>query len=254
MKDYRLAASAVAGLVALTTGFLAAVLDVAALGIVSGAAGLCSVGAAALIAIRLRDTQKEVEDLKAISNGEILDPRLQELEEMSDPDAVIPNPPASALDPAIDPISGLLSQRYFMPTLTRRVALARRQLRPLSLLLIQIDGYEIVSVDAGNHAMKVLGGVLRQTLRDSDTICRLSQTEAAVLLEDTPEVGAVWAAERVRNGLQSSPGGGTFTLSAGISSYPSHALNAQDLLLRGKRALSWAQAQGRDRVEVARTD
>lgn len=253
MKDYRLLASASAGLVALTTGFLAAVLDIATLGIVSGAAGLCSVGAAALIAIRLRDTQKEVEELRAINDGEISDPRFLEPEEV-DPDLVLPNPPASALDPAIDPISGLLSQRYFMPTLTRRVALARRQLRPLSLLLIQVDGHEFVSAEAGDHSMKVLGGVLRQTLRDSDTICRLGNTEAAVLLEDTPEVGAVWAAERVRSALQSSPGGGAFTLSAGISSYPSHALNAQDLLLRGKRALSWAQAQGRDRVEVARTD
>ncbi len=247
-------ASVAAGLVALSAGFLAPVLDIPTLGILSGAAAVCSVGAAALIAIRLRDAQKEVQDLRSAGTDETLDPRLQELESLADSDVIGTDLSESLLDPAIDPVSELLSRRYFLPTLTRRVALARRQLRPLSLLIIQIDGHEMVSVDAGNNAMRVIGGVLRQTLRDSDTICRLSQTEAAVLMEDTPEVGAVWAAERIRNALHSTPGGDSFTLSAGIASYPSHALNAQDLLLRTKRALSWAQAQGRDRVEVARID
>jgi GGDEF domain-containing protein len=51
-----------------------------------------------------------------------------------------------------------------------------------------------------------------------------------------------------------SPTGRTFTLSAGIACYPSHALDAHDLLRRSVQALAAARAAGRDRVEIAGVD
>jgi GGDEF domain-containing protein len=77
---------------------------------------------------------------------------------------------------------------------------------------------------------------------------------AAAVLEDTAEAGAVWAAERVRGTLHGSPVGDSLTISAGIACYPSHALNAPELVDQAGRALEAARARGRDHVEIAQPD
>ena len=43
-----------------------------------------------------------------------------------------------------------------------------------------------------------------RTLRESDAACRLGDLMVGAILEDTPEAGAVWAAERVRGTLLAS--------------------------------------------------
>jgi two-component system cell cycle response regulator len=71
------------------------------------------------------------------------------------------------------------------------------------------------------------------------------------ILEDTPESGAVWAAERVRGTLLGSPVGDALTISAGVACYPSHALGAAELVSQAGRALDEARRHGADRVEIA---
>ena len=61
------------------------------------------------------------------------------------------------------------------------------------------------------------------------------------ILEDTPEAGAVWAAERVRGTLLASPVGDALTLSAGVACYPTHALGAAELVHQASRALDEAR-------------
>jgi diguanylate cyclase (GGDEF)-like protein len=100
----------------------------------------------------------------------------------------------------------------------------------------------------------VLGAVVRRTLRECDAACRIGDTMAAAVLEDTAEAGAVWAAERVRGTLHGSPVGDSLTISAGIACYPSHALNAPELVDQAGRALESARARGRDHVEIAQPD
>jgi diguanylate cyclase (GGDEF)-like protein len=150
-----------------------------------------------------------------------------------------------------DPVTGLVDRIYFRVTLGQRVASARRHLQPLSLCVFELDGFEEARPERRDQALRLLGGALRRTLRECDTACRLNDTSVAALLEDTPEAGAAAAAERVRKAVTTSPTGRSFTLSAGIACYPSHALDATDLLRRSMEALDRARAAGRDRVEIA---
>ena len=92
---------------------------------------------------------------------------------------------------------------------------------------------------------------MRRTLRESDSACRLGDVMVGVILEDTPEAGGVWAAERVRGTLLASPIGDALTVSAGVACYPSHALGAAELVQQAGRALEEARRHGVDRVEVA---
>ena len=153
-----------------------------------------------------------------------------------------------------DPVTGLVDRMYFRVTLSQRVASARRHLQPLSLVVFELDGFERARPERRDQALRLLGSVLRRTVRECDTACRYGDTAVAALLEDTPEAGAAAAAERVRKAMAATPTGRSFTLSAGIACYPSHALDAHDLLRRSVQALAVARAAGRDRVEIAGGD
>ncbi|MDQ1568690.1 MAG: hypothetical protein QOF96_3570 [Actinomycetota bacterium] len=153
-----------------------------------------------------------------------------------------------------DPVTGLVDKAFFRVTLSQRVASARRHLQPLSLVVFELDGFERARPERRDQALRLLGSAIRRTLRECDTACRYGDAAVACLLEDTPESGAAAAAERVRKSVTMSPTGRSFTLSAGIACYPSHALDAHDLLRRSVQALAAARAAGRDRVEIAGVD
>jgi GGDEF domain-containing protein len=97
-------------------------------------------------------------------------------------------------------------------------------------------------------AEQVAYGLL-ETLRESDTPCRLDDGAFGVLLEDTPESGAVWTVERLRRLLADQ--GLELTVWAGIASYPAHALEAREVLLRAQAALRLAREWAQSRIEVA---
>jgi GGDEF domain-containing protein len=138
-----------------------------------------------------------------------------------------------------DADSGLLNEAYLRAALPNRVATARRALRPLSLGLVVID----------EQAATQLTFALLDTLRESDTACRMNDGGFAVLLEDTPDSGAAWTIERVRRLLVEQ--GIESPMWAGIASYPAHALEAHDLLRLAVLALHDAQLWDTSRIEIA---
>ena len=163
----------------------------------------------------------------------------------------------NAADVAVPPVAapfnvtGLLDERFFAVLVQQRVAAARRQLQPVSVVLFELDGFTDVNEATRDSALGVLGDVMRSTLRECDTACRIGDAMAAAVLEDTTEAGAVWAAERVRGTLHGSPVGDSLTISAGVACYPSHALGAPELVAMAGQALDLARTRGRDHVEIA---
>jgi len=152
---------------------------------------------------------------------------------------------------AFDAATGLYDEKYFAVLAQQQVAAARRSLRPISVVIFEIDTLGEDDQDTGVQALGVVGDVVRRTLRESDAACRLGDLMVGAILEDTPEAGAVWAAERVRGTLLASPVGDALTLSAGVACYPTHALGAAELVHQASRALDEARSRGRDRVELA---
>ena len=138
-----------------------------------------------------------------------------------------------------DADSGLLNEAYLRAALPNRVATARRALRPLSLGLISIDAAVATQ----------LTYALLDTLRESDTACRMDDGTFAVLLEDTPDTGATWTIERVRRLLTDQAI--EVPMWAGIASYPAHALESDDLLRLAELALHDARLWDSSRIEIA---
>jgi diguanylate cyclase (GGDEF)-like protein len=145
-----------------------------------------------------------------------------------------------------DPETGLLGEAYFDITLESRVAAAKRHLRPVAVVLVEIADPEGGAVDVPAVAAQLIG-----TLRAADIACRIGDDGCCfgILLEDTPENGAVWSVERFRRAMASSAR--TTILRAGIACYPAHAFDAAELRVRAGEALDAARQWRQDRIEVA---
>jgi hypothetical protein len=156
---------------------------------------------------------------------------------------------ALPIDPSLlDPTTELFAQPFFLATLSWRVIACRRVLRPLALVLVEVvDGLPDGPVMPSDP--KVVSAMVGNTLRNSDIAARLSDGSYGLMLEDTPEDGAVWAVERLRRSLNTRPGGRV--LRAGVACYPGHALTPTDIVLAAQGAFATAKEWPQDRIEVA---
>lgn len=147
----------------------------------------------------------------------------------------------------LDRESKLFSEAYFNVALDARLAAAKRHLRPVSIALIEMSE----GTGSGRTRIPPTRGAdaIRDTLREADTACRLTGGMFALILEDTPENGAVWTVERIRRNLISRFG--PHTMWAGVACYPAHAFSASELLVQARAALSAAKDWNQDRIEVA---
>ncbi len=252
MLDRRLIVCVSAAVAALCFGVVAVVADQAAWGVAAGAAGLIAgvAGAALGAQLRVADDALKTSKRDQMRLGREIDALSATLEEELDR-ANGPETPREKAEHAFDPATGLYDERYFAVLVQQQVAAARRSLRPLSVVIFEIDGLGDTDEATRAQALGVVGDVLRRTLRESDSACRLGDLMIGAILEDTPESGAVWAAERVRGTLLGSPVGDALTVSAGVACYPSHALGAAELVSQAGRALEEARRHGADRVEIA---
>jgi hypothetical protein len=148
----------------------------------------------------------------------------------------------------LDPSSGLFTEPFFLATVNRRVLACRRVLRPLALSLFEVvDGLPDGPVVPSNP--KVVTAMIGATLRSSDIAARMSDGTYGLMLEDTPEDGAVWAIERLRRALGTKLG--LRTVRAGIACYPGQALNPVDIVEAAQGAFATAREWPQDRIEVA---
>ena len=259
MEDPRLLVAVSGGLTALAAGAIGVATSTPVLAVVAGAAGVVAAIAGVALAAEarrsgdqlgqaeheIRTMRRELASINAV---------LQEESSRRVAEAEL-GPPRDAVrernEHAFDHATGLYDERYFAVLVQQHVAAARRSLRPVSVVIFEIDSMGEADGDTRQQALGVVGDVVRRTLRESDAACRLGDLMVGAILEDTPEAGAVWAAERVRGTLLASPIGDALTLSAGVACYPTHALGAAELVHQASCALDEARSRGRDRVELA---
>jgi two-component system cell cycle response regulator len=147
-----------------------------------------------------------------------------------------------------DAETGLFSEEYMNVALEARIASARRNLRPVAVALVDVVNDPQHPSDSRAVPRGVAASVI-ETIRDSDTASRLQSGVFAMVLEDTPENGAVWTMERLRRKL--SDANPDCTVWAGVACYPAHALDPDEMLQKAELALAAAAEWSQDRIEVA---
>jgi GGDEF domain-containing protein len=288
--DRRMLPGLLAGLVGLTLGVMATVIDLPVLGIGAAACALFAGGASVFLLQRLQESERDIA-------GAADDVTMRHLEVLT----------SQGNRSVVDDETGLPDRRFFELALDGRVASARRHLWPLTLVLVEVwigDPSE-PAVEAPTPAIDGIGQIpptaqtaqtaqtllsplspltpqtppapptpaeptetvsevladfallVRRTLREADIACRVSDATFGLILEDTSEEGGVWTAERLQIGLARNKFG-IRRMAAGIASYPTHGMRADEILLQARAALDRACAappdQGLGPVEVAHVD
>lgn len=150
-------------------------------------------------------------------------------------------------DDITDPETGVFTQIFFDASLGKRISAARRGLRPLTVAMVEVVE-RVGEPDMAHTNPKPVADILVETLREADTVARMDSGIFAVLLEDTPENGAIWTLERIRRRISEDLPG--CTVRAGMSCYPAYAFDAVQLTEQSLGALDAAREWRQDRIEV----
>jgi diguanylate cyclase (GGDEF)-like protein len=260
--DYRgVALCAALAVIAVIIGVTAVIADEAVLALAAAVVGVAAAGVGALVDVRR--TRAEDSLWEARSQARRLRRQLDSLQAAvaEEQRVAVTRSVERELPPGtdtaeweLDPVSGLLRERHLPVLLQQVVAAARRKVLPVSVVFWELDGLAAAPIDAREQALTALGAIAWRTLRESDSVFRLGDVVAVAVLVDTAEPGALMVADRVREALRSSPVGDSLTVSAGIACYPTHALDAAELVARAGRALEQARDAGYQRDHVAIAD
>ena len=155
-----------------------------------------------------------------------------------------------------DRLTGLYNRRFFDELLEKAIRGTERSGEPLALMMLDIDHFKAVNDThghlVGDEILQTLSSVLRERLRESDTLARWGGEELMALLPATDQAGAYRLAENVREAVAARgwPGPGTITISLGVAEYrPGEAV--KDFTKRVDDALYTAKENGRNRVVAA---
>jgi diguanylate cyclase (GGDEF)-like protein len=155
-----------------------------------------------------------------------------------------------------DALTGLVNRRIFDPMLERMLGDARRNGRPLSVLMIDADHFkrinDIHGHPVGDQVLRSLADMLRARLRAGDVVARFGGEEFAVLLPDANAANARLVAQSLVQGIagHSDPVWGVVTVSIGVASCDGGPITAEEMLRQADEALYRAKAEGRNRVVV----
>jgi diguanylate cyclase (GGDEF)-like protein len=158
-----------------------------------------------------------------------------------------------------DILTGLGNRRAFNESFDVEVERAMRYQRSLSLVILDVDNLKQVN-DAGGHSagdrvLERIAVLLEQTSRRQDGVFRIGGDEFAVVVPETAGDGANVAAERVRRAVErgrvGTDGEHTITVSVGLASLPTNAVNPDELFERADTAMYEVKKSGGNAVATA---
>ena len=153
-----------------------------------------------------------------------------------------------------DTLTQLPNRRFLMEQLGKVLSMARRRKFMVAVLFINLDHFKTVNDSLGHHAGDQLlcdvAERLRQSVRDTDLVARLSGDEFVAVLTDihTPDDAALVAdklIETMRSAFTVGQLPLTMSLSIGISLFPGDDTTVQGLLSCADTAMYHAKDSGR---------
>lgn len=157
----------------------------------------------------------------------------------------------------VDGLTGLYVHWFFYQCLEKEISRAERQNSSLALLMVDLDHFkqfnDTYGHPTGDRALVKIAEILKNDLRDIDTVARYGGEEFAIILPGVDEKLAFKTAERIRKGVENYRfkvvnGKFRLTLSIGISTHEK-GLNAKGMVERADKSLYWVKEHGRNQVK-----
>lgn len=163
-----------------------------------------------------------------------------------------------------DPLTSLFNRRYFIDFIEKQMMIAKREAKPFTLLMLDLDHFKRFNDnfghDAGDYVIRTMANLLSNNVREEDVICRIGGEEFAIVLPSTTLEEATLLAEKVCNLVRDlhlhfqNTSLGRLTLSIGLSTFNKDTFNSQALIKQADIALYQAKNNGRDRYLIYSPD
>jgi len=155
-----------------------------------------------------------------------------------------------------DTLTGLPNRNLLQDRLTQSIKKASRDHKVLGVMFVDVDKFKSVNDslghDAGDMLLKTIAGRMQSSVRETDTVARLSGDEFIVLLDGCKDVSDIFIAIKKLVAAFQEPfflGDESFkiTMSIGVSVYPNDGETASKLLKNADIAMYKAKSKGRNR-------
>jgi diguanylate cyclase (GGDEF)-like protein/putative nucleotidyltransferase with HDIG domain len=152
---------------------------------------------------------------------------------------------------ATDHLTGLPNHRAFRERLADEVARAHRHDRPLTVALVDIDGFRELNdragLEAADDVLAEIGRRLGRAIREEDVLARMGGDEYGVIFVESDRHEALLIADRARRAVAEAPLRHRMRATISIGLCDLEAASSEDeLLRRADAALYWAKEHGRD--------
>jgi diguanylate cyclase (GGDEF)-like protein len=157
-----------------------------------------------------------------------------------------------------DDLTGLFNRRYMEETLQREFLQSQRSKRPIGIVILDVDFFkqfnDTYGHKAGDIVLVELAGLLANTIRKGDVVCRYGGEEFLIILPGISASTTIERAETVRARVERElkiiyndewlP----ITISLGTAAFPDHGRTPEEVLKAADVALYKAKDAGRNRV------
>lgn len=160
----------------------------------------------------------------------------------------------------LDELTGLFNRRFYDQKIVAEFRRSKRNLTPLSIVLLDIDHFKQVNDTyghlAGDKCLSWVGQIIKQNIkRSSDIACRYGGEEFVLILPDTDTQGATALAENIREAILAfdfivEKNELPLTISSGVSTYiQQDHFTHLDIFAAADKALYQAKQLGRNQTQ-----
>lgn len=158
-----------------------------------------------------------------------------------------------------DGLTGVHTRGYVMDRFEEEVSRCKQRGLSMSFLMIDVDHFKDLNDRyghlTGDQALRSIGRIIRESIREIDIPGRYGGEEFCVILPETDLKGALYAAERIRKAaeqtvIRADEESFQVTLSIGIATYPEHGGGVSEIIDKADWALYRSKKRGRNMVSA----
>lgn len=155
----------------------------------------------------------------------------------------------------VDALTGVPTHRAFCELAELEKNRARRYLHPLTLVNIDLDEFKRVNHrfgrPIGDALLRLVAQVLRNSVRQTDTVARVAGDEFALLLPETSPEAAQAVVGKIREALTETmeTGGWPLTFSIGVVTFVSAPDSLETMMAQAGEVLDAVKIAGKNGVE-----
>lgn len=155
----------------------------------------------------------------------------------------------------LDALTGVPSRRAFHELAELEKNRARRYFHPLTLVNIDLDDFQQVNAQfgylIGDALLRLVAQVLRNSIRETDTVARVAGDEFALLLPETGPEAAQAVVSKVHEVLTETVhnGGWPLTFSIGVVTFVSAPDSLETMMSQADEVMDAVKVAGKNRIE-----